>query len=168
MPWITILSVILCITLIQTTLLHHISVLGIQPDLFIIFIVFHSLNSRLERSFHVNWAAGLAKDVFTEGFFGLNTILFVISGYIISIIKEKIYGRHLMTQISVTFIISIIYNFLYLLMLSITFTSAGLLPMALKCPLIAIYNAIAVPPVFWLLNKFYSSFGFPSLHRRIR
>ena len=168
MPWITIISVTLCISLIQTTLLQHISVLGIQPDLFIIFLVFHTLNSKLERSLHTNWSIGLAKDCFTEGLFGLNTVLFVIMGYTISMIKDNIYGRHLATQISVTFIISIIYNFLYLFMFSMSFTSASLLPLAWKCPLIAIYNSIIVPPVFWLLNRFYSSFGFPSLRKKIR
>jgi hypothetical protein len=35
---------------------------------------------------------------------------------------------HLVTQISVTFIISIIYNLLYLCLLSILITSTGLLP----------------------------------------
>ncbi len=168
MPWITIISVILCISLIQTTLLQHISVLGIQPDLFIIFLVFHTLNSKLERALYTNWSIGLAKDCFTEGLFGLNTVLFVIMGYMISMIKDNIYGRHLATQISVTFIISIIYNFLYLFMFSMSFTSASLLPLVWKCPLIAIYNSIIVPPVFWLLNRFYSSFGFPSLRRKIR
>jgi hypothetical protein len=73
---------------------------------------------------------------------------------------------HLVTQISVTFIISIIYNLLYLCLLSILITSTGLLTLAWKCPLIAIYNSITVLPVFWLFSKFYSSFGFPSLKRR--
>ncbi|MFQ5787031.1 MAG: rod shape-determining protein MreD [Thermodesulfobacteriota bacterium] len=166
MPLITIISVILCISLIQTTLLHHISFLGIQPDLFIIFLVFHSLNSKTERSFHVSWATGLAKDIFSEGPFGLNTFLFIIAGYLVSIIKGNIYGRHLGTQISVTFIISIIYNLLYLLVLSISLTSASLLSMMWECPLIAIYNTVIVPPVFWLFSRFYSSFGFPSLRRK--
>ncbi len=166
MPWITIISVIICISLIQTTLLQHISVLGIQPDLFIIFLVFHTLNSKLERSLHTNWSIGFAKDCFTEGIFGINTVLFVIAGYIISMIKDNIYGRHLATQIAVTFIISIIYNFLYIFMFSISFTSAGILPMVWECPFIAIYNSIIVPPVFWLFNRFYSSFGFPSLRRK--
>jgi len=166
MPWVTIISVILCISLIQTTLLHHISVLGIQPDLFIVFLVFHSLNSKLERSVHSNWVIGLAKDCFTEGLFGLNTVLFVITGYLISMIKDNIYGKHLATQISVTLIISLIYNYLYLFMLSLSLTSTGLLPMVWKCPLIAIYNSVMVPPVFWLFNRYYSSFGFPSLKNK--
>ena len=166
MPWITIISVILCISLIQTTLLHHISFLGIQPDLFIIFLVFHSLNADLERSFHASWVVGLAKDIFSEGPFGLNTVLFIIAGYLVSIIRGNIYGRQLVTQISFTFIISIIYNLLYLSLLSILITSTDLLPMAWKCPQIAIYNSIIVPPVFWLFNRFYSSFGFPSLKRK--
>ena len=134
MPWITIISAILCISLIQTTLLHHISFLGIQPDLFVIFLVFHSLNANLERSFHASWAVGLTKDIFSEGPFGLNTVLFIIAGYLISIVRGNIFGRHLITQILVTFIISIIYNLLYLSLLSILITSTGLLPMAWKCP----------------------------------
>ncbi len=166
MPWVTIISVTLCISLIQTTLLHHISVLGIQPDLFIVFLVFHSLNSKLERSVQSNWAIGFSKDCFTEGHFGLNTVLFVITGYLISMIKENIYGKHLATQISVTIIISLIYNFLYFFMLSISFTSTGLLPLMWKCPLIAIYNSIVVPPVFWLFNKYHSAFGFPTTKGR--
>ncbi len=166
MPWITIISVILCISLIQTTLLHHISFLGIQPDLFIIFLVFHSLNANRERSFHASWVVGLAKDIFSEGPFGLNTVLFIIAGYLISVIRGNIFGRDLVTQISVTFIISIIYNLLYLSLLSILITSTGLLPMVWKCPQIAIYNSIIVPPIFWLFNRFYSSFGFPSLKRK--
>ncbi len=166
MPWVTIISVILCISLIQTTVLHHIGVLGIQPDLFIVFLVFHTLNSKLERSIHSNWVIGLAKDCFTEGLFGLNTVLFVITGYLISMIKDNIYGKHLATQISVTLIISLVYNFLYLFMLSISFSSTDLIPMVWKCPLIAIYNSMMVPPVFWLFNKYYSSFGFPSLKRK--
>ncbi len=166
MPWVTIISVTLCISLIQTTLLHHISVLGIQPDLFIVFLVFHSLNSKLERSVQSNWVIGFSKDCFTEGHFGLNTVLFVITGYLISMIKENIYGKHLATQIFVTIIISLIYNFLYFFMLSISFTSTGLLPLMWKCPLIAIYNSIVVPPVFWLFNKYHSAFGFPATKRR--
>ncbi len=166
MPWITIISVTLCISLIQTTLLQHISFLGIQPDLFIIFLVFHSLNASSERSFHASWVVGLAKDIFSEGPLGLNTVLFIIAGYLISIIRGNIFGRHLVTQISATFIISIIYNLLYLCLLSMLITSTGLLPMVWKCPMIAIYNSIIVPPVFWLFNKFYSSFGFPSLKRK--
>jgi len=166
MPWITIISVILCISLIQTTLLHHISFLGIQPDLFIIFLVFHSLNANFDRSFHASWAVGLAKDIFSEGTFGLNTVLFIIAGYLISIIRGNIFGKHLATQISVTFIVSIIYNLLYLCSLSILLASSGLLTMVWECPMIAIYNSIIVPPVFWLFNRFYSLFGFPSLKRR--
>ncbi len=167
MPWITIISVTVCISLIQTTLLRHISFLGIQPDLFIIFLVFHSLNANLERSFHASWVVGLAKDIFSEGPFGLNTVLFIIAGYLISIVRGNIFGRHLITQILVTLIISIIYNLLYLSLLSILITSTGLLPMAWKCPVSAIYNSIIVPPVFWLFNRFHSSFGFPSLKRKI-
>ncbi len=166
MPWVTIISVTLCISLIQTTLLHHISVFGVQPDLFIVFLVFHSLNSKLERSVQSNWAIGFSKDCFTEGHFGLNTVLFVITGYLISMIKENIYGKHLATQIFVTIIISLIYNFLYFFMLSISFTSTGLLPLMWKCPLIAIYNSIVVPPVFWLFNKYHSAFGFPTTKGR--
>ncbi len=161
MPWIAIISTILCISLIQTTLLPYINFLGIQPDLYIIFLVYVSLNTDLERAFHANWAIGLAKDFFIEGPLGLNAIIFILMGYLISIIKDNIFRKHLTTQILVTLTISIIYNLLYLFMLSISLASANLLTTIWKSPIIAIYNSLIVFPVFWLFNKLYSSLRYP-------
>ncbi|MFQ5963974.1 MAG: rod shape-determining protein MreD [Candidatus Scalinduaceae bacterium] len=166
MSWITIISIIFCISLFQTTILFHTSILGIQPDLFIIFLVYCSLNLNLERAFHANWATGLAKDIFSEGCFGLNTIIFVIVGYLISMIKDEIFRKHLVTQIVVTLIISIIYNFMYLFMLSFTLTSVSLLTMIWKCVIISVYNSIIVFPVFWLFDKTYTLSGISSLDRK--
>ena len=155
MPWIIIISIILSISLIQTTLLPQISILSTQPDLFIIFLVYFSLNSDFEHAFHVNWSTGLAKDFFSEDPFGLNAVMFIMAGYIISIIKSKVFRKHLMTQILVTLTISIIYNLLYLFMLSISLSSVNLLSLIWKCPIIAVYNSIIVPPIFWLLDRLY-------------
>ncbi len=156
MPWITVISVLLCISLIQTTLLFSLSIYGIHPDLFLIFTVYFSLNFSLTRSFHVNWATGLAKDLFSGNLFGLNTIMFVIVGYLISIIRNEIYRKHLFTQILVTFLISILYNFISLIMLFCSLPSVNFLTMLWKCPTIAVYNALIVPLMFWLLDKLYS------------
>lgn len=161
MSWISIISTILCISLIQTTLLSYISILDVQPDLFMVFLIYVSLNTDLERAFHTNWAIGLAKDLFSEGAFGLNAIMFIIVGYLISITKDYIFRKHLTTQILVTFIVSIIYNLFYLSMLSISLASTNILAMMWKCPLVAIYNSLIVLPVFWLFNKFYSSYRSP-------
>ncbi len=161
MLWIAIISTILCISLIQTTLLPYINFLSIQPDLYIIFLVYVSLNTDLERAFHANWGIGLAKDFFIEGPLGLNAIIFIFMGYLISVIKDNIFRKHLTTQILVTLTISIIYNLLYLFMLSISLASANLLTSVWKSPIIAIYNSLIVIPVFWLFNKLYYSLRYP-------
>ena len=166
MPWIIIISITLCISLIQTTLVPHISVLGTQPDLFIVFLVYHYLNSDPKQTFHANWAIGLTKDFFSEGPFGLITVIFVILGYLISVIRGNIFRRHLITQIMVTFIISIIYNLIYLITLSVLLSSTNLLAMIWKCPVIAVYNSIIAIPVFLLLNRLYSSLRLSSIDRR--
>ncbi|MCP5003826.1 MAG: rod shape-determining protein MreD [Planctomycetes bacterium] len=156
MPWITVIGILLCISLIQTTLLSSISVFDIHPDLFFIFAVYFSLTFNLTRSFHVNWAAGLTKDIFSDNLFGLNTIMFVLTGYLLSMIREDIYRKHLFTQILVTFIISIIYTFISLFMIFNSLPSVNFLTMMWKCPTIAMYNALIVPPVFWLLDRLCS------------
>jgi rod shape-determining protein MreD len=165
MSWI-IISITLCISLIQTTLIPHISILGIYPDLFIIFLVYHYLNSGPRQTFHAHFAIGLAKDFFSEGHFGLITIMFVILGYLLSAIKDNIFRKHLATQIMVTFIISIMYNFVYLIILSISLTSANLLAMTWKCPMIAVYNSIIAIPIFLLLDRLYSSLRLSSFSRK--
>lgn len=156
MPWINVISILLCISLIQTTLLRSLSIFDIHPDLFLIFTVYFSLNFNLTRSFHVNWATGLAKDLFSDNLFGLNTLIFVIVGYLISMIREDIYRKHLFTQILVTFIISMIYNFISLIMLFSSLPSMNFLTILWKCPTIAVYNALIVPPAFWLLDRLYT------------
>jgi rod shape-determining protein MreD len=141
-------------------------VLGTQPDLFIVFLVYHYLNSDLKQTFHANWAIGLAKDFFSGGSFGLITVMFVILGYLITVIRANIFRRHLITQIMVTFIISMIYNLIYLITLSVLLSSTNLLSMVWKCPVIAVYSSIIAIPVFLLLNRLYSSLRLSSLDRR--
>ncbi len=167
MPWIIIISITLCISLIQTILLPHISIQGIHPDLFVIFLIYHYLNSDSKQTFHASLAIGLTKDIFSVGPFGLTTVIFVILGYLISMIKTNIYKKHLLTQIMVTLIISIIYNLLYLFISSALLTSTNLLVMVWKCPIIAVYNSIIAIPVFWLFNRIYSSLRLSILDRRL-
>jgi hypothetical protein len=92
--------------------------------------------------------------------------MFVILGYLLSAIKDNIFRKHLVTQIMVTFIISIMYNLVYLIILSISLTSADLLAMTWKCPLIAVYNSIIAIPIFLLLDRLYSSLRLSSFSRR--
>lgn len=167
MPWIVLIIIALCISLVQTIVLPHISFMGTHPDLFLIFLVYHCLSSDLKHTFHANWAIGLAKDFFSAGPFGLNTFLFVFLGYIISMTKENIFRKHLATQIMVTFIISIVYNFFYILLLAVFLNSTNLLVMLWKCPLIAAYNSIIAIPAFWLLGKIYSLLRVSILDRRL-
>jgi rod shape-determining protein MreD len=167
MPWIIIISITLCISLIQTILLPHISIRGIHPDLFVIFLVYHYLNSDSKQTFHASLVIGLTKDIFSVGPFGLTTVIFVILGYLISMIKDTIYRKHLLTQIMVTLTISIIYNLFYLFISSALLTSTNLLAMVWKCPIIAVYNSIIAIPVFLLLNRLYSSLRLSILDRRL-
>jgi rod shape-determining protein MreD len=141
--------------------------MGAHPDLFIIFLVYHYLNSDLKQTFHANWAIGLANDFFSEGPFGLTTIMFVILGYLISMTKDNIFRKHLVTQIMVTFIISIVYNLFYLIMLTAFLSSTNLLSMVWKCPLITVYNSIIAIPAFWLFGRIYSSLRLSILNRRL-
>ena len=167
MPWIIIISITLCISLIQTILLPHISIQGIHPDLFVIFLIYHYLNSDSKQLFHASLVIGLTKDFFSVGPFGLTTVIFVILGYFISMIKGTVYRKHLLTQIMVTLTISIIYNLFYLFTSSALLTSTNLLAMVWKCPIIAVYNSIIAIPVFWLLNRLYSSLRLSILDRRL-
>ncbi len=167
MPWITIISITLCISLIQTILLPHISIQGVYPDLFVIFLVYHYLNSDSKQTFHASLVIGLTKDIFSVGPFGLTTVIFVILGYLISMIKDTVYRKHLLTQIMVTLTISIIYNLLYLFISAALLTSTNLLAMVWKCPIIAVYNSIIAIPVFWLFGRIYFSLRLSILNRRL-
>lgn len=154
MRWLTFFCILFCISLFQSTMIHWINLGSAVPDLYFPFVVFYSFLTDVKRNTLANWFTGFSKDLFSEGSLGINSIFFVALGFFIWSFREILFRGHLVTQILITFIFSVLYNLLYAVHISVSFHSLRLpstLWIIFSC---SFYTAMLVPVLFWIFNKF--------------
>lgn len=154
MRWFTFFCILFFISLFQSTMMHWVNLGSAVPDLYFPFVVFYSFLTDAKRNTIVNWFTGLSKDLFSEGSFGINSVFFVAVGFFIWSFREILFRGHLVTQILITFIFSVIYNVLYAIHVSISFHSLRLSTTLWIIFICSSYTAMIVPVLFWIFNKF--------------
>lgn len=73
----------------QTTVLNYLGVLGIKPDLLLCCVILSGVFFNRKWSFIFSLSAGIIKDIFSLGSFGLNLLLFYGWNYLIVILSKK-------------------------------------------------------------------------------
>ncbi|MGR3318712.1 MAG: rod shape-determining protein MreD [Candidatus Anammoxibacter sp.] len=156
---VTLLCILFIISLCQTTLIPHLAVYGVTPDIYLIFAVFFSLNADIKQGSFVNWINGIAKDVFSLVSFGLSAFLFVLIGYIIGRSKEFLFKEHPLTQVLITFFVALFYGLGCLVFMLISSENVKLAVITQKVLCSAIYSAIIAPLLFAVFKKFKTKLG---------
>lgn len=124
------------------------------PDLYFLFVVFYAFLTDVKRNTLANWLTGISKDLLSEGSFGINSVFFVAIGFFLWSFREILFRGHVVTQILITFIFSVIYNIVYTIHLEISFHSLCLAPTLRMILCCSFYTAMVVPALFWIFNKF--------------
>ncbi|MGR3177998.1 MAG: rod shape-determining protein MreD [Candidatus Anammoxibacter sp.] len=156
---VTLLCILFVISLCQTTLIPHLAVYGITPDIYLVFAVFFSLNTDIKQASFVNWINGLVKDVFSLAHFGLSAFLFVLIGYVIGRSKEFVFKDHPLTQVLITFVVALFYGLGCLVFMLISSENVKLAVIIQKVLCSAIYSAIIAPLLFAVFKKFKTKLG---------
>ncbi|MDE2216196.1 MAG: rod shape-determining protein MreD [Planctomycetota bacterium] len=154
MRWLTFFCILLCVSLFQSTLMNWINLGLAVPDLYFPLILFYSFLSDFKQNTIANWFTGMAKDLFSEGGFGINSILFVAVGFFIWSVRGILYRGHLITQVLSAFIFSIIYNILYAAHISLSFHSLNFSTTLWVIFICSFYTAVLAPLMFWIFSKF--------------
>ena len=154
MRWFTFFCILFCVSLFQSTMMHWVNLGSAVPDLYFPFVVFYSFLTDVKRNTIANWFTGLSKDLFSEGSFGINSVFFVAVGFFIWSFREILFRGHLVTQVFITFVFSVIYNVLYAIHVSISFHSLRLSTTVWMIFICSVYTAMLVPVLFWIFNKF--------------
>ncbi|MGR3310799.1 MAG: rod shape-determining protein MreD [Candidatus Brocadiales bacterium] len=166
MRWITLFILLLCVSLFQSALLQRLSPWGIRPDLFIIFVIIFSLKIDTKQASLLNFFVGITKDIFSLGPLGLNAFLFIICGFLISLIKDRIFKEHPLTQAIITFFTSLLYGIGYVFILSLSSYSVSITGVGWRVTMAAFYTALIAPFAYRLLHKFRFSLGLVRLNGR--
>ena len=85
--------------LIQLTLLDHIKIFGIKPDLMLIPVIFFGLFLGSGKGLESGIAAGILKDLFALDFFGINACILGVTGLLAGVLGTKFSRESKNTQI---------------------------------------------------------------------
>jgi rod shape-determining protein MreD len=150
--FIFLLSVILCI--LQQAIFSRIIILNYSFDVVFVFLICFALLMDDIDSVIFALICGLLRDSFFPYIFGLNTILFILSAYIITHINKRIYKNTILIPIMISFGFTLFKGLLYYSYLYISSIKFDFLSTVTKTVLYeSILNAIVSIIIFGVVRK---------------
>lgn len=143
-----ILFIIVC-GILQLSLLNYLKFFGVKPDLLLACVVLVSLSCPLRWALGLSLFAGVFKDIFSAGNFGINTLLFPLWSLFIIILNKKIRIEGNYLRMAVAFMVVFFQGLL-----------SGLTPAYTDKPIMAAVLARIV-----LLTSLYTAATLPLLFR---
>ena len=140
--------IILIFGLLQVTILDYFKVFGIKPDLLLISMVIVSLIFEFKWALALSIFAGIFKDVFVVGTFGINTLLFPLWTFLIIRLAKEIPLDNNFIRVVLIFIIAFLHSTITGLLL---IYSGNFIPLGIFLRIVSIeslYTALVLPLVF--------------------
>lgn len=140
--------ILAALALLQVTLLNYFKFFGVKPDLILVSVVFFSLFFEIKWAVFFTVAAGILKDIFSAGAFGINTILLPLWAIlIIRLAKEISIDNHYICALLI--FISVMVNGIIIRLVSLYL--GNFIPFGIFLKIVfleSIYTAAVSPLVF--------------------
>jgi rod shape-determining protein MreD len=104
------LLLILALALIQVSLLEPLRIFGVKPDLLLISVVISAIYFEFGWAVSFSLFAGILKDTFSAGDFGMSTLFFPVVALLIIQLNKRLTIENYISCSVVTFLASIIYD----------------------------------------------------------
>ena len=104
MKWARFLILLAVTVVLQRGVTPAIEVGGVRPDLVVLLVLHLSLIGPPGSVFVAQWVAGLVRDIFSGGLFGLSALCFPVVGWLMGRLGSDLYARHPLTQLGLTFL----------------------------------------------------------------
>ena len=141
-----------CVVL-QSTLLGHIAILGVRPDLALVVLVFVALRRGSMTAQVAGFASGLVEDLVSVSPVGFHMLLRTLIGFLYGLFSGNVFVDPLLMPIVLTIAATILKGLVSgLVSLVFGLKSSGFVYFAGRLWIEAGYNALAAPFLFALLN----------------
>ena len=104
---------------LQLTVLDYLRIFGAQPDIMLIPVIFFGLFLGKGMGLEAGFVTGLAKDLFTIDFFGINASIFALTGYLAGVLGTKLSRESKKTQALLTILFTVISMTLHFILASV-------------------------------------------------
>nr|WP_238442627.1 rod shape-determining protein MreD [Desulforamulus reducens] len=141
--------------MLQSTVFTFLQVAGIKPDLVLMFVVFNGFLRGSREGAFLGFLAGLAQDIFTGSYIGLNALTKMLAGYLVGLAETRFYKESVIIVSMVTFVVGVVNQvILYLLLFYLNVEISPYYAFGQVIIPSAIYTGLLVPLSYW---EFYSS-----------
>jgi rod shape-determining protein MreD len=100
-PLLFLISILFII--IQHTFIWKFGILGVLPDIVFVYIVCFSLIRNEVESIAIALFTGIVRDSFFPGIFGINTIVYILTAYMVGKIQKRVYRDSIIVPLFINF-----------------------------------------------------------------
>ncbi len=131
---------------------------SVKPHLLIVVTVFYALFTDKHFGLRIGVLSGMLLDVFSVRLFGINTVIFGLTGYIVGKYNIQFYRESIITHFTITFIASLFILSLYFFVINVhahNLASRRGLEMLVNAPVLlsAFLTALVAVPIFAFLCR---------------
>jgi rod shape-determining protein MreD len=105
------------VALIQSTVMPHLTLWGVKPDLMLLVVISWSLLRGTREGIVWGFIGGLCLDLFSGAPLGLSALALLIASFFSSLGEATIFRTHVILPLATVFFASLIYDFIFLLAL---------------------------------------------------
>lgn len=152
-------AIMVALICIQNSLFGFIKILGVKPDIVLIFIICFSLIKGNPECVLVGVFGGILEDIFFGYAFGINSIACMITAYLIGLLEGKLYKDNIFIPVLFVFGGTVVKEFIVYLMLYLTRNDINIM-FALNNIILreAIYNVLFANISFRYIEKMCSRY----------
>lgn len=141
--------------LLQAAVVPHIAIMGIRPDIVLIFIVLSGFAEGSVKGSALGFTGGLFQDILSGQAVGLSAFSKAIVGYISGMVERTIFIDNVLLPMGAIFVASALNDITYAGFNFLLGETIGLEKLLLNIALpTALYNALAMPLVYLIYHKF--------------
>lgn len=154
MQYLIMIGLILAGAVLQSTLLNHLAIVGVKPDLILLVVVFLGLFKGPTAGAIVGFSAGLIYDLTSSSLLGMNALSLTLVGFLVGLTRTRVYRENIVVQVALVFAATLVSNILFFLLSAV----CGLAPRLgyglgrIILPAV-LYNICLTPPIFWGMRK---------------
>jgi rod shape-determining protein MreD len=151
---------LIVIAILQSTVVPHLTIWDVFPDLPVLVVVSWSLLRGAGEGVVWGFISGLAVDLLSGAPFGAATLSFIAIGFLSGLGEATVFGAHVALPLITTFLATILYDLLFLLIVQISGNSVDWMGSLFRIILpSAVFNAALMPIVFLAVRKLHTWFG---------
>lgn len=149
------IGLIILAMLLQATVFSFLQVAGVKPDLILMLVIFNGFLRGSREGAFLGFLGGLAQDIFTGSYIGLNALTKMAAGYLAGLAEARFYNESVIIVTLTTFFTSMVsHGTNYILLYYLDIQVPAFFAIIQVIMPTSLYTALLVPLTYW---KFFRS-----------